>query len=157
MPSTHHDRRHFHEIALAARVAPAVCTAMILAGVWIAEPVYFLALVPFALVGAIWGRHPFDVVYSELLAPVLRTDPLPSCGTPRRVAGAAGAVWLVLLAVVFENGATLTGGLLAGIMAAGAFMTATLDLCLPCYAYVRLFVRREKPADWDEATVTKPM
>ena len=155
MPSTPHDRRHLHDITLAARVAPGLCSALILLGVWIAEPEYFLALVPFALVGAIWGRHPIDVVYSELLAPILRTDPVPSCGAPRRFAGGAAAAWLVLLAVAFENGATLTGGLLAGLMAAGAFMTATLYLCLPCFAYVRLFTRRAVVHVWNDSTVTK--
>jgi hypothetical protein len=155
MSARYDERRHFHEIALPARVAPGLCSALILFGVWLAEPVYFLALVPFALVGAIWGRHPFDVVYSELLAPILGSEPLPSCGTPRRVAGGAAAVWLVLLAIAFEQGATLTGGLLAGLMAAAAFMTATLDLCLPCFAYVRLFSRRAESDEWDESTVTK--
>jgi hypothetical protein len=138
-----------HDIALGSRVGPALNTALILTGVWIGSPAFFLALVPFALVGVIWKRHPVDVIYSELVAPIIHSRPIPKCGTPRRFASGLAAVWLVLLAIVFRNGPTLTGGLLAGLMAAGTFMTATLDLCLPCSVYTKLFVRRT--FDWEDA------
>lgn len=142
-----------HDVGIGARVGPGLYTALILIGVWIASPAYFLALVPFALVGVIWKRHPIDVIYSELVAPILHVRPVPKCGAPRQFASALAAVWLVLLAIVFRNGATLTGGLLAGLMAAGTFMTATLDLCLPCSVYAKLFVRRT--FDWDDAPTVR--
>lgn len=143
-----------HDMALGSRLGPAVYTAVILVGVWIASPAYFLALVPFALIGVIWGRHPLDVIYSELLAPLLGRPAIPKCGRPRRLAGLAATLWLLVIAFVFRNGPSVTGGLLAGLLAAGMFMTAALDLCLPCFVYVKLFV---KPAThWsDEPTLRR--
>jgi len=124
-----------HEIIPQARIAPALCTLLLLGAVWIGSPTTFIVLIPFALVGAIWGRHPIDVVYSELLAPIFGARPLPKCGAARRFASGASAVWLVILAIAFHNGPTITGGLLAGLMAAATFLTATLDFCLPCYVW----------------------
>ena len=124
-----------HEVTFTARIAPALSTLVILAAVWIGSPTTFIALIPFALVGAIWGRHPIDVVYSELLAPIFGSRALTKCGPSRRLAGGIAAVWLMIVALAFRNGPTITGGLLAGLMAAAMFMTATLDFCLPCSAW----------------------
>lgn len=139
-----------HDIALGSRLGPALYTVLILMGVWVGSPAFFLALAPFALVGAIWKRHPLDVFYSELLAPLLDAKPAPKCGAARRFASSLAAVWLVILAIVFRNGPTLAGGLLAGLMAATTFSSATLDLCLPCCVYAKLFARRA--FDWDDET-----
>ncbi|HEV7242526.1 MAG TPA: DUF4395 family protein [Thermoanaerobaculia bacterium] len=124
-----------HDVPLEARIAPALSTLMLLAAVWIGSPTTFIVLIPFALVGAIWGRHPIDVVYSDLLAPIFDARPLAKCGASRRFASALAAVWLVIVAIAFRNGPTTTGGLLAGLMAATTFLTATLDFCLPCYVW----------------------
>lgn len=134
-----------HEVTLAARIAPALSTLMILGAVWIGSPTTFIVLIPFALVGAIWGRHPIDVVYSELLSPIFDARPLSKCGAPRRFASAAAAGWLVIVAIAFRNGPTVAGGLLAGLMAASTFLTATLDFCLPCYVWRFARVRSISP------------
>ena len=126
-----------HEVTPQSRIAPALTTLMLLGAVWIGSPTTFIVLIPFALVGAIWGRHPIDVLYSELLAPIFGARPLPKCGAPRRFASGAAAMWLAIVAIAFRNGPTVTGGLLAGLMAAATFLTATLDFCLPCYAWNR--------------------
>ena len=136
------DDAHLHEIAPWARLAPAVCTLVILTGVWIGTSTLFWILVPLALMGAFSGRHPIDMIYSEIIAPIVGTRPLPRCGAPRRFACTVAAVWLMATAISFSSGPTLLGGTLAGVMAAGMFLTASLDICLPCYAFVKLFVRR---------------
>jgi hypothetical protein len=130
-----------HVVTRTARIAPAISTVVILAAVWIGSPTTFVALIPFALVGAIWGRHPIDVVYSELLAPIFDARALTKCGPSRRLAGASAAVWLVIVAIAFRNGPTLLGGLLAGLMAAAMFLTATLDFCVPCFVWKLIPVR----------------
>ena len=124
-----------HEVTSHTRIAPALTTLMLLGAVWIGNPTTFVVLIPFALVGAIWGRHPIDVLYSDLLAPIFGTRPLPKCGAPRRFASGAAAMWLAIIAIAFRNGPTVTAGLLAGLMAAATFLTATLDFCLPCYVW----------------------
>jgi hypothetical protein len=139
------DDAHLHEIAPWARLAPAVCMLVILAAVGIGTATLFWILVPLALIGAVSGRHPIDVIYSEIIAPILGTRPLPRCGAPRRFACTLAAVWLMATAIAFQHGPTLLGGVLAGMLAAGMFLTATLDLCLPCYAFTKLFVRPRAP------------
>ncbi|MGN6183774.1 MAG: DUF4395 domain-containing protein [Thermoanaerobaculia bacterium] len=150
---------HLHEIAPWARVAPAVCMVVILTGVWIGTSTLFWILVPLALMGAMSGRHPIDMIYSEIVAPIINTRPLPRCGAPRRFACTVAAVWLMATAIAFSNGPTLLGGILGGCMAAAMFLTAALDLCLPCYVFVALFVRKKLPerVDSSEApTMEKP-
>lgn len=148
------DDAHLHEIAPWARLAPAVCMIVILAGVWIGTSKLFWMLVPLALMGAVSGRHPIDVIYSEIVAPIFGTRPLPRCGAPRRFACTVAAVWLMATALAFQNGPSLLGGTLAGVMAAATFLTAALDLCLPCYAFVKLFVKRRQT---EEMIVTEEM
>jgi len=133
---------HLHSIGSWARLAPAICVMLILGGVWLGSATLFWVLVPLALIGAFAGRHPIDVFYSEILAPIIGTEPLPRCGAPRRFACMLAAVWLMATAMAFQNGPTLLGGVLAGLMAAMMFLTATLDHCLPCYAFVRLIGKR---------------
>ena len=55
------------------------------------------------------------------------------------------------IAIAFTNGPTLLGGILGGCMAAAMFLTAALDLCLPCYVFVTLFVRHTTPAHVDSS------
>jgi hypothetical protein len=148
------DDAHLHEIAPWARLSPTVCMIVILAGVWIGSSKTFWMLVPLALMGAVSGRHPIDVIYSEIVAPIAGTRPLPRCGAPRRFACTVAAVWLTITALTFRNGPSLLGGTLAGLMAAAMFLTATLDLCLPCYSYVKLFVKKAMP---EEMVATEEM
>ncbi|HEX2831432.1 MAG TPA: DUF4395 family protein [Thermoanaerobaculia bacterium] len=153
------DDAHLHEIAPWARLAPAVCTLVILTGVWIGTSTLFWILVPLALMGAMSGRHPIDMIYSEIIAPLINTRPLPRCGAPRRFACTVAAVWLMATAIAFSDGPSLLGGVLAGLMAAGMFLTAALDLCLPCYAFVKLFARRRVVAQAnfaEDPTLAKP-
>lgn len=153
------DDAHLHEIAPWARLAPAVCTLVILTGVWIGTSTLFWILVPLALMGAMSGRHPIDMIYSEIIAPLINTRPLPRCGAPRRFACTVAAVWLMATAIAFAGGPSLLGGVLAGLMAAGMFLTATLDLCLPCYAFVKLFARKRVVAQVnfaEDPTLAKP-
>jgi hypothetical protein len=135
-----HDRSH--ELTPLARLAPAVGTALILFGVWLAKAWWFWALAPLAVAGALFGVHPLDLAYNEVLAPILGTRQLARCGAGRRYAMILATVWLVLTGFAFVKGPTLTGGILAGLMAAATFMTATLDFCMPCGVFRTLFAEQ---------------
>ena len=135
-----------HEPSPLGRVAPAIATVAILFGVWMAKAWWFWALAPLAIAGALFAVHPIDLVYNEVLAPILGKRPIEPCGPPRRFALLAAALWLIGTGFAFVKGPTLAGGLLAGLMAAATFMTATLDFCLPCAAFKMLFrPRQERP------------
>jgi len=145
-----------HEIMPLARVAPTVATIAMLFGVWLAEAWWFWALAPLAVAGALFGVHPIDLAYNEVLAPILGKRPLIACGTPRRVALIFATLWLIVTGFAFAKGPTLAGGILAGLMAGATFMTATLDFCMPCAVFTH---RRRTPrvmAMEDEPTVLLP-
>jgi hypothetical protein len=128
-----------HDLVPLARLAPAVATALILFGVWMAKAWWFWALTPLAVAGALFGVHPIDLAYNEVLAPILGKRPMALCGPARRFALMLAAVWLVLTGVAFMKGPTLAGGILGGLMAGTTFMTATMDFCVPCGAFNLLF------------------
>jgi uncharacterized protein DUF4395 len=135
---------HSHDLVPLARLAPAVATVLILFGVWMAKAWWFWALAPLAIAGALFGVHPIDLVYNEVLAPILGKRPMVPCGPPRRLALVAATLWLVMTGFAFLKGPTLAGGLLAGLMAAATFMTATLDFCMPCGVFNALFGPRRQ-------------
>jgi hypothetical protein len=128
-----------HDLEPWARLAPAATMVVLLAAVAIGTSTLFWALVPLALVGAISGRHPIDVLYSELIAPLIGSRPLARCGAPRRMSCLVAAAGLVACALAFHNGPTLFGGAIAGLMAAAMFVNATLDVCVPCFTFEKLF------------------
>lgn len=131
-----------HEVTLLARLSPAVGTALVLYGVWLAKAWWFWALAPLAIAGALFGVNPIDLAYNEVLAPILGTRPIARCGASRRYALMLATLWLVVTGFAFAKGPTLTGGVLAGLMAAATFMTATLDFCMPCGVFRTLFAER---------------
>jgi len=125
------------DLATRARIALGAGALLILFGVWLGNAWWFYALAGIALVVAI-GRT-------------------RRCGLPTHVALAIGAVGLIATGLAFENGPSFLGGLLAGLIAAGTFMAATLDSCVPCELFALLFERetRRLSAD-DEPTVQIP-
>jgi hypothetical protein len=138
------DDATLHDLAPWARIGPAACSLLILLAVWAGRASSFYLLAAIALIGAATGRHPIDFVYNEVIAPIAGTRRLPRCGAPRRFALSIGTLWLVTTGLAFANGPTLLGGILAGLMSAATFMTATLDFCLPCSAFHLLFDAKRK-------------
>lgn len=145
-----------HEVAPLARLAPATVTALVLVGVWLAEPWWFWTLAPLAIAGALFGAHPIDLLYNEVIAPILGSRPITRCGSPRRLALILATLWLVLTGFAFAGGPTLAGGLLAGLLAAATFMTATLDFCMPCSVFGIFFAQKQDIAADDEPTALLP-
>jgi hypothetical protein len=140
------EQPHDHEVESRARIAPALVTVVLLAAVWIGKPLLFWMLVPLALMGAVSGRHPIDVIYSELLAPLFGMRALPRCGAPRRFASTIAGVSLTATALAFELGFPLLGGALGGLLAASMFVTASADSCVPCYVFVKVLGPKRIPA-----------
>jgi hypothetical protein len=140
-PSSWRDPIRAHDLDPWARLAPAVTTIVLLIAVAIGTSTLFWTLVPLALMGAIWGRHPIDVLYSEVIAPLIGSRPLSRCGAPRRLSCLVAAAGLVACAIAFHNGPMLFGGVLAGLMAAAMFVNATLDVCVPCFTFEKLFAQ----------------
>jgi hypothetical protein len=113
------------------RFPTALCFALVLTGLLLQSAVLVLALVP---VGAIAGwtkRHPFDLIWNRVIAPLTSAPLLPPNPTPRRNAFKIATAWLLLVGVLFAAGAA-TAGVVIGAMLLGACAAVTVaNFCIP--------------------------
>lgn len=126
------------------RFSPLVCLAWTATGLWLASPTVIAALVPFALLGGILKRHPFDAVYNYGLRFLAGGPKIPAYGTPRKFGCLMASVMLSLTAAALYAGVPAAGFALGGLMIALASVNVTTGFCVPSYTYSKIFgpVRR---------------
>jgi len=127
------------------RFTPAVCAVLMGIGTGLASAPLLFALVPIALLGAVFPVHPFDIAYNYGLRRLTRTRPLPPNGVPRRFACGMAAVWLAGTASAFLGGADVAGYVLGGVLTSVAVLVSTTHFCIPSMVY-RLLFRQPVPA-----------
>lgn len=121
------------------RWSPAICTTIVIAGTALASEWMLWALVPFALIGALTSRHPFDYVYNLGVRRLTGTAPLPEHRAPRRFACGMAAAWITLTGTAFAAGAPAAGYVLGGMLAAVATLVSVTHFCIPSTIYGLLF------------------
>ena len=131
-------------VDLAARLAPALCMAWCAVATATGSAMAFWALVPFAALGAVLQRHPFDLLYQWGLRPLLGSAELPCHRAPRRFACAVAAVWLVAAALCLEAGAETLGRTLGLLLVAVAAVPVTSGFCVPSWVFRRALGRRRR-------------
>jgi len=117
------------------RFTPGLCTAIVGVGTLLAFPVLLWTLVPLALLGAIFPRHPFDYIYNYGLRRFSGTGPLPTNGAPRRFACGLASVWIAATATAFAVGFAPLGYALGGILCAVGLLVSTTHFCIPSLVY----------------------
>src|SRR5665811_479306 len=100
------------------RFTPTLCVVFIGTGTALALTPLLWAIVPVAVLGAIFPVHPFDYLYNYGVRRLTNTPPLPHNGAPRRFACGVVAVWLIGTALAFGTGAVWVGYLLGGLLTA---------------------------------------
>lgn len=129
----------FAEVVPWVRFSPALCTTWIVIGTALASPVVLALLVPFAAVGAVHDRHPFDYLYNHGVRRLTGTRPLPPNGAPRRFACGVAAAWLTATAAAFWFGLPLVGYVLGAAIIAVGLLVSTTHFCIPSTVYRFLF------------------
>jgi hypothetical protein len=129
------------------RLAFALCTALAAASTLLAAPALLYALVPIALLAAVFPVHPFDVLYNHGLRHLTKTPLLPKRGAPGRFACGLGAVWLIATAWAFQSGATTLGYALGAALTLVGLLVSTTDICIPSLAFRACFGFPPKFAD----------
>ena len=129
------------ELAPWLEFSPMLCTLLIGLGTVRASAVILGALVPIAVLGAVFPVHPFDVLYNYGVRHLTGTRPLPPNGPPRRFACGLAAVWLTATAWAFGTGAHAVGSILGGVLTAVAAIVSVSHFCLPSLLYTLLFGR----------------
>jgi uncharacterized protein DUF4395 len=119
------------------RFTPALCGVGIALGTLFASVPVLAGMVILATLGAIFPRHPFDLLYNYGVRFVTRTPALPRNRAPRRLAMGFCAMCLAATTVAFAAGGTILGYVLGGVTLIGPIMVTTTDLCLPSLLYGR--------------------
>jgi hypothetical protein len=91
----------------------------------------FLALAMLMAVGVVFGLHPFDWFYSEVVRPLEKSPELPQTPVRRRMVFALGIAWCLVSAQAFATGHSRVGLLLGGIMTASTALLAFTHICIP--------------------------
>ncbi len=127
------------KIAPWTRFSPALCTAFMGAGTALASPLLLWIVCTTAVLGAIFPRHPFDLLYNHLVRRWTGTSPLPKNAAPRRFACGMAGGWLAGTATAFQMGQAALGYALGGILTGLALLVSTTDICIPSMIYGALF------------------
>ena len=129
------DDKTLCEVGPWLRFTPGACTAIIVVGTALALPLVLWALVPLALLGAVFPRHPFDYLYNFGLRRVTGTGPLQPTGAPRRFACGMASIWIAATAAAFAAGLAPLGYALGGILASVGLLVSTTHFCIPSLVY----------------------
>jgi hypothetical protein len=129
------------------RLTPGLCTTIVMIGTALALPALLWLLVPVALFGAVFPRHPFDLFYNLALRRFTGTSVLPPNGAPRRFACGMAAVWIGATAGAFTAGYSPLGYALGGVLSAVGLLVSTTHFCIPSliYRFVTRTQIREAP------------
>ena len=120
------------------RWTPALSTAWILAGVVLAWPALLWAFSFVAALGAVTGRHPFDVLYDRGVRLLTGGRELPVNPAPRRFSMAMAAAWSAATGALFWAGEAAAGyGVGSVLVVAGASVSLT-HVCLGSWVYRRI-------------------
>ena len=102
------------------------------------------ALIPIAVLAAIFPVHPLDLIYNVGVRRFTGTPRLPKRGVPSRFACGLGAVWVATTAWAFSAGHLMVGYVLGGALTATATLVSTTDICIPSLIYRGIFGQPKK-------------
>jgi hypothetical protein len=117
----------------------ALCTILAALGTVFASGVFLYILTPFAALAAIFPVHPFDLIYNYGIRHLAKTPKLPQRGAPSRFACGLGSVWLIVTAIMFQEGNLLVGYILGGSLTLVALLVSTINFCIPSIIYRSIF------------------
>ena len=117
------------------RLSPAICMVWIITGTYLQSYSVTLALVPFAILGAVLPMHPFDTIYNFGLRYLFHTAPIPRYPAPRRFACVMATCWLLLTAGLFYFEMNFSGLISGYALAAAAFSASVPGFCIPSFLF----------------------
>lgn len=115
------------------RVAPALCMTWAALATGSGSAVLFAGLVPFAALGVVLPRHPFDALAHALGAPQV-----PRSCPPRRFACAVAAGWLASASAAFAAGQEVAGTVLGAGLVLAASVPVVSGFCVPSWVWTRV-------------------
>ncbi len=128
--------------ALALRFSPAVCTALIVAGLVLQSPIWLGVMAVVAIIGAILpSGHPIDLLYNFGVRYLFGAPPLPPNPKPRRFACIVTTLFLIGSALSFQYGLPVLAFVLGGFLSAVLLVNTLTNWCLAGWMYGLVFSR----------------
>ena len=121
------------------RLAFGLCTLIAGIGTAMASRAVLIALVPIALLAAVFPVHPFDLMYNHFIRLGTGTGRLPRRGAPSRFACGLAVPWLLGTAWAFWAGHAALGYTLGAMLVLVGGLVSTTDICIPSLVYRALF------------------
>ena len=140
------DDPEFAKVVPWLRFTFVLCGGFVALGTALAFTPILWAMVPIAALGAVFPRHPFDLIYNHGVRRLTGTQPFPRSGAPTRFACGIAVPWLVATALAFEGGQAWLGYLLGGLLVSVASLVSVTHFCIPSAVYQLLFGRRAAAA-----------
>ena len=128
----------YAEINYPLRLSPAICMAWAALGTALGSAAILWALAPFAALGAILTKHPFDVLYDYGLRHLFALPALPRYGFRRHLACAVATIMISVAAYSFQAGMTTVGYAVGWLLVATAFVNVSTGFCVPSFV-IRAF------------------
>ncbi len=129
----------YAEINYPLRWSPAICMSWTGLGAALGSATILWALVPFAALGAILPKHPFDVFYDYGLRHLFGLPALPRYGFRRHLACAVATTMISISAYSFQAGFSTLGYCTGWLLVATAFVNVSSGICVPSFVMRALF------------------
>lgn len=123
------------------RLSPAICMIWAAIGTALQSAVVLWVLAPFAFLGVVLPRHPFDLLYTSGIRYMTGGASLPCYPIQRRFACLLATLMVVGAAWCFQTGHILSGQTLGWTLAAAAFVNVSTGFCIPSFIYGLIFGR----------------
>ena len=119
------------------RLSPAICMTWTAVGTALQSAPVLWALAPIVFLGALLPGHPFDVIYTFGIRPLLGGPRIPPYPLPRRFACFLATLMIVGAAWCFQTGFVVGGQLFGWGLVGAALLNVTTGFCIPsfCTAY----------------------
>lgn len=118
-------------LALGLRFSTGTCLLLVITALALESPVILFALTSVGLVAGLTPRHPFDLVWNQVVRHVAGEPALPPNPTRRRHAFKVATVWLLAIATLLAAGATTLALVLGGLLVAACAAVTATNLCIP--------------------------
>jgi len=129
-------------INLLVRWGPFACASLGTLGLYLANPVYFIALGLLTTIGVFTSRSFYDYIYNYTLRFVFRTDRTPLHGGQRRLACAIGTLVYISAGIGFYIGNAWMSYAPTAFLIVLAYVAAFTHWCFASILYNLLFGKK---------------
>jgi Domain of unknown function (DUF4395) len=139
-----------HRLALGLRFSTGTCLLLVITALALESPPMIFALAGVGVVAGLTARHPFDLVWNQMVRHVAGDPALPPNPRRRRHAFKIATVWLLAVGTLLAAGATTLALVLGGLLVAACMTVTATNFCIPS-EFLALWERRKARTELRQA------